>query len=197
MKEQAARAAQVEGNGMKPLMTMVAVLLGMVLAANAGADEGAKQAALRLVLSEVQAGAMGSEQYCILVFDDHRFHAEKAHSIRGKVQERRAYQGQLSDGDWNTLTAILDAKQFRELHVPAGTPALVVNDSHPYTISVARQNGFQNMEFLTKESLKPYESELKPLLQWWKSARNLARGEPNTDADSRCSLSDTVGVFSN
>jgi hypothetical protein len=74
----------------------------------------------------------------------------------------------------------------------------VVNDPHPYTISVSRQSGFQNMEFLTKESLKPYESRLKPLLQWWKSSRNLRLEESNAAAaDSRCSLSDTDGFFSN
>lgn len=98
--------------------------------------------------------------------------------------------------DWNALTAILDAKQFRELQAPRSAPALVVRNSHPYTISVARQSGFQNMEFLTKESLKPYESELKPLLRWWKSSRNLRRLESNVPVDSRCSLRDVDAIFS-
>ena len=183
---------------MKPSMTIVSVLLGISLAANAGSNEPTKGAALRLLLSEVQPGALGSEQYCMLVFDDHHFHTEKAHRIRGKDQDRKVYEGQLSDAEWNALTAIVDAKQFRELHVPPPGQALVVNDPHPYTISVSRQSGFQNMEFLTKENLKPYESRLKPLLQWWKSSRNLRLEESNAAAaDSRCSLSDADGFFSN
>jgi len=76
-------------------------------------------------------------------------------------------------------------------------PGLVVENSHPYTISVARQKGFQNMEFLTKESLKPYDSELKPLLRWWKSARDMHVPETNTDVDSRCSLTDAEAIFNN
>jgi len=88
-------------------------------------------------------------------------------------------------------------KQFRELRVAPSMPGLVVENSHPYTISVARQKGFQNMEFLTKESLKPYDSELKPLLRWWKSARDMHVPETNTDVDSRCSLTDAEAIFNN
>lgn len=187
----------VKRSSMKLPITIVCVLLAISLAANAGSDRPEKGAALRVLLSEVQPGSLGSDQYCMLVFDDHHFHAEKAHRKRGKDEERKVYQGQLSDTDWNALTAILDAKQFRELQVPPSRKVLVVEDSHPYTISVSREGGFQNMEFLTKESLKPYESELKPLLQWWKSSRNLHIGESNAEVDRRCSLSDAGGIFNN
>jgi hypothetical protein len=179
---------------MKSLIATVCVLLGITLVY---ASQSAPASTLRLLLSEVQPDALGSDQYCMLVFDDHRFHAEKARRTRGKDQERKVYEGQLSDADWEALTTIVDAKQFRELRVPPSTRALVVPDSHPYTISVRRPSGFQNMEFLTKASLKPYESELKPLLQWWKRLRNLHKTESNAPADSRCSLSDSDGIFSN
>ena len=56
-------------------MTILYVVLGIGLAANAGPTEPAKGAALRLMLSEVQPGTMASEQYCMLVFADRRFHA--------------------------------------------------------------------------------------------------------------------------
>ena len=175
-------------------MTIFSVLLGIGFLANAGSNESA---ALRLLLSEVQPGVLGTEQYCMLVFDDHRFHAERAHRKMGKDRERRVYEGRLSDSDWEALIAILDGKQFRELRVPPSVPTLVVHDSHPYTISVARQKGFQNMEFLTKESLRPYESELKPLLRWWNSSRSGHMPESEAPVDSRCSLSDAAGVFNN
>ena len=178
-------------------MTILSVVLGIGLLANAGPNEAAKAAALRLLLSEVQPGSMASEHYCMLVFDNHRFHAERAHRTRGKDQERKVYEGQLSDTDWNALSEIIDTKQFRELRVPPTPPALVVHDSHPYTISVARPSGFQNMEFLTKESLKPYESQVKPLLQWWKSSRGIRMPESEAPADSRCALTDPNAVFNN
>lgn len=182
---------------MKLRITMLSVLLGISLAAGAGSSEPANKAALRLVLSEVQPGALSSSQYCMLVFDDHNFHAEKAYTTNGKDRTRKVYQGRLSDADWNALTAILDAKAFRDLYVPPSSPTLVTEGLHPYAISVARQKGFQNMEFMSKESIKPYESKLKPLLEWWKSARNQRLAESGAAADDRCALSDSTPVFNN
>ena len=179
-------------------IAIVSVLLAVGLVAIASSDQANRNSTpLRLLISEVQPGMSASQQYCMLVFDDHTFHAEKAHRIRGKDEERKVYEGRLSDADWNALTEILEAQNFRELRIPPSRPTLVVEDSHPYTISVARQNGFQNMEFLTKESLKPYESELKPLLRWWKSARDVRTLASNAVLDSRCSLTDTNGIFTN
>ena len=180
---------------MKSSITILSVVLGISFLAYAGSKE--HPAELRLLLSEVQPGALGTEQYCMLVFDDHSFHSERAHRKLGKDQERAVYEGKLSDNDWDALTAIIDAKQFRELKVPESAPTLVVNDPHPYTISVARRGGFQNMEFLTKASLKPYESELKPLLRWWSSSRSAHMSESEAPPDRRCALNDSTGVFSN
>lgn len=182
---------------MKFQLTIFSVLLGIGLLAYAASDQTAKSDALRLLISEVQPSMAASEQYCMLVFDDHRFHVEKARRTRGKDQDRKVYEGRLSDGDWGALNEILDAKDFRQLRVPPSMPTLVVQNSHPYTISVARQKGFQNMEFLSKESLKPYQSELKPLLRWWKTAREAHMPETNGGADSRCALNDANAIFNN
>ncbi len=182
---------------MKLPITILSVLLGISLLANAGSSEPANKAALRLVLSEVQPGALSSAQYCMLVFDDHNFHAEKAYSTNGKDRKRSVYQGRLSDAEWNALTAILDAKPFRDLYVPPSAPTLVTEGLHPYAISVARQKGFQNMEFMSKESLKPYRAKLKPLLEWWKSARSQSLPQSNAAVDSRCALSHPGAVFNN
>jgi len=180
---------------MKTVARVLIVFLGMILLANAGSAE--QGAALHVLLSEVRPGSMGTEHYCMLVFDDHHFHAEKALRRLGKDRERMVYEGQLSDSDWSALTAIVDAKQFRELRVPPSPPALVVSDPHPYTISVARSGGFQNMEFLTKASLKPFEAEVKPLLRWWDVSRNQRTTPSEAPVDARCSLNDATGIFSN
>ncbi len=176
-------------------MTILSFVLAIGLAASAGSNETAKGAALRLLLSEVQPGPMATQQYCMLVFDDRHFHAEKAERKLGKDRERKVYEGQLSDTDWNALIAILDTKEFRELKVPPSGALLVIQNAHPYTISVAREKEFQNMEFLTQESLKPYESQVKPLLRWWKLSRSGHMVESNAPVDSRCSLSNDNAVF--
>lgn len=182
---------------MKPYVTIFSVLLGLSLGAHAGSDSQAKGPALRLLMSEVQPGVLDSEQYCMLVFDDQHFHAEKAHLMHGKDRDRKVYEGRLSDADWKELIAILDAKAFRDLYVRPSGPALVVQDLHPYTISVGRGNRYQNMEFLSKKSLRPYESELKPLLQWWKSSRNPRIPSSGAAPDSRCAPSEGNPIFSN
>jgi len=60
------------------------------------------------------------------------------------------------------------------------------------TISVAREAKYQNMEFLDNKSRKPYESQLKPLLGWWKAFRGGHMAESSAPPDSRCSLNSVL-----
>ena len=172
-------------------------LLGVGLAAAVvGQNDVAKSAAVRLQLNEVQAGSMASEQYCTVVFADRHFHSEKASLSRGKDRERKVYEGELSETDWNALGGIIDSDGFRALNVPQGVPPLVIQDAHSVTISVARGAKFQNMEFLDNKSRKPFDTQLKPLLQWWKSLRGEHPTESKAGPDARCALDSTHGVFS-
>jgi hypothetical protein len=174
----------------------LAFLLGLGLATTACLAQTTTAPALWLLVNEVQPGAMSTEQYCTLVFMDHHFHTEKASLHRGKESERKIYEGNLADADWNALSGILDSKEFRELKVPPSVPPLVMQDTHPYNISVARDGIFQNMEFIDGKSLKPYEPEIKPLLQWWKSFRGRRTAESNAPADSRCALDNSHAIVS-
>jgi len=152
--------------------------------------------ALRLLLNEVQAGSMASEQYCTLIFDSHRFHTEKASRKLGQDRDRRVFEGEIPEADWKALDAIIDSTEFRKLNVPPSVTPLIVEDAHTITISVARDAKFQNMEFLDNKSRKPYESQLNPLLKWWKSFRSATKTPSNVPADSRCALDSTHAVFS-
>jgi len=168
----------------------------MSLSFAAGSGDVAKGPSLRLFFSEVQAGAMASEHFCALVFADRRFHYERASRSVGRDRDRKVYEGELTQTDWDALTGILDNKEFRDLNVPQGVPPVVIEDAHTVTISVARGNQFQNMEFLDNKSRKPYESQLKPLLRWWKSFRSTRMQESKAQPDARCSLDSSHGVFS-
>ncbi len=171
------------------------ILLGLGLATIAGSGQVPAKPAIRLLLSEVMPGAMSADQYCTLVFADHRFHSEKASRHHGKDVERKVYEGELSEAEWNALGGILDSKEFRELKVPQSVPPLVMQDTHPYTISVARDRSYQNMEFLDSKSLKPYEPQIKPLLQWWKSLRGRRLPESNAPASEKCALDSTHAII--
>jgi hypothetical protein len=61
---------------------------------------------------------------------------------------------------------------------------------------VARDNKYQNMEFLDKKSRKPYESQLKPLLSWWKTLRGGHMVESKAEPNPQCSLDSTHPIFS-
>jgi len=171
------------------------LMLGLGLTATAGSGQTPTHTALKVFLNEVQPGVMSAPQYCTLVFADHRFHSEKADIKKGRAIDRKVYEGQLTDSDWNALVAIVDSKEFRDLKVPGTVPPLVMQDTHPYTISVARDQDFQNMEFLDNKSLKPYESQVKPLLQWWKSLRGRHTPESSAPPDPKCALDSTHAIY--
>ena len=164
---------------------------------NSQARQEQKEPSLRLMLSEVQPGAMSSEHDCMLVFDNRTFHAEKASRHVGRDQDRKVFEGNLSDADWNALDGILESDGFRKLNVPPGYVPLVVQNVHPFTISVQRGNGYQNLDFVDENSRKPYDSQLKPLFQWWKSVRGRRMTVSEAAADSRCKLDSSRGVVSN
>ena len=174
----------------------ISFLLVLGLTATAGSGQAPASAPLKIFLNEVQPGVMSAPQYCTLVFANRRFHSERADIKQGSDTGRKIYEGQLSDSDWNALVAVIDSPGFRDLKVPQTVPPLVMQDTHPYTISVARDNNFQNMEFLDNKSLKPYESQVKPLLQWWKSFRARRIPESSAHADARCALDKTHAIFS-
>jgi hypothetical protein len=171
-------------------------VLGIGLAAAVGQNNAATGASVRLQINEVQAGSMAAEQFCTVVFADRHFHTEKASRSRGKDTDRKVFEGTLSEADWNALGGILDSDSFRALNVPQGVPPLVIQNAHTVTISVARDAKFQNMEFLDNQSRKPYDAQLKPLLQWWKSFRGSRQPESHAAPDARCSLDSTHAVFS-
>lgn len=175
---------------------LLAAFFGLCHVAVRASAQNPAGPALRFVISEVQAGTMASEQYCLLVFSDRHYHYEKANRKTGVDRIRKVYEGPLSDADWTALDGILESKDFRDLKGPEDVPPLVIQDAHTYTISVARGATFQNMEFIDKRSRKPYETQLKPLFGWWKSFRGGRMAESKNPPDSRCALDSTRPIFS-
>jgi hypothetical protein len=174
---------------------LFAFLFTMGFAALAASAQQPAHASIKLFLNEVQPGQLTASQYCTLVFTDHHFHSEKADIKHGQDSSRKIYEGQLSDNEWNSLVAIIDSPGFRDLKVPRTVPPLVMQDTHPYTIAVARDKDFQNMEFLDGKSLKPYEPQIKPLLQWWKPVRGRRMPESSASPSPQCSLDSNHAVY--
>jgi hypothetical protein len=175
---------------------ILCIFLGVAFSGNGQTQETKKGAPLRLLLSEMRPGSMSSEQYCMLVFDDHHFHAEKAILSNGKDRERKIYEENLSDADWNTLNRILENDGLRKLNVKPGYAPLAMQGVHPLAISVRRETEFQNLEFADDSSRKPYDAQLKPLFQWWKTTRSRRMPVSEAPVDSRCTPDSSRGIFS-
>ncbi len=168
----------------------------LLLSLEAAALDGKSEpASIRLFLSEVEPSSMSADHYCTVVFSDHRFHSEKAVLHHGKDLDRKVFEGELSEEQWNGLASILDNKDLRELKIPPYVPPLVMQETHPYSISIARDGHFQNFEFMDGKSLKPYQSQLKPLLQWWKTVRRQKMEPSNAPKSERCLLDNGRAVF--
>jgi hypothetical protein len=181
---------------MKRSIEYFAFVMGLGLAITSALAQVPGTPKIRLFLSEVQPGSLAADHYCTLVFTDRHFHSEKANRRNGKDVDRKIYEGELPESEWNALGGILDSKNFREIKLPASIPPLVVQDSHPYNISVARDGSYQNLEFLDGKSMKPYESQIKPLLQWWKALRGHRVPESKAPPDQSCSLDSTHAIIS-
>jgi hypothetical protein len=172
-----------------PLILLSGLAPGMGLAQTAGGLP------FQLFLSEVRPGAMATEERCTLIFPDHRFHHETASIRHGRDLERKVYEGELPEDDWRAFSAILDSKELRDLNVPRPLPAPVMQDVHILNISVAREGKFQNLEFLNDKGRKPYDSQLKPLLQWWKSFNHRPLPESHAAPNRQCSLNNNNLLF--
>ena len=178
-----------------PRLLLILLILHLGLAATAELGPPSSNAFV-LRISEVQPGALATEQRCTLVFSDRRFHHEAASSKHGRDNNRRVFEGTLSEADWNTLTGLLESKAFHDLNVPTAVAPLVTQDTHIYAISVARGGRFQNIEFLNDKSRRPYEAQLKPLLQWWKSFIGRHIAESHAPANPHCSMDANNALFS-
>jgi len=82
------------------------------------------------------------------------FHAEKASRNMGKDLRTKIFEGNLSAADWSALDGILESDGLSELNV---RPDLYLSQFRTpifFTISVKREDGFQNMEFYERQQSK-------------------------------------------
>ncbi len=180
---------------MPRLQSILYLVLLSALTPTLGQGQTAERLSFQLFLSELRPGTMAIKQHCALVFPDHRFHLETASIKHGRDLDRKVYEGDLSEADWRALGAILDAKELKGLKVAPALTSPVMQDVHIFNISVARDGKFQNLEFLNDKSRKPYDSELKPLLQWWKSLNHRHIPESHAPPNRQCALSNNNSLF--
>jgi hypothetical protein len=101
------------------------------------------------------------QDVCVLVQRNGQYHFERLHPYGIRV-----FEGMLSNGALTSLENFLTKDElFRLQQSDIGVP-LVTGDLDKLFVSVLRPAHWQNLEFDSAESRKPYEDFLDPLLKW-------------------------------
>ncbi len=172
----------------------IAFLMLLLLGAPAFPQTSAPKATFEVRISDFKSGSMASEQRCLLVFADRKYHFESAAHRGGRDLRRDVYEGELSQADWDQLSNVLDTKELRELSSPPSAATVIVENLDALTLTVKRgPDAYQNLEFLTKRSRDPYRAALKPALEWWKGFLRKRLTPSGAPPSPYCSLDNNSG----
>ena len=98
---------------------------------------------------------------CVLVRRDGQYHLERLHPYGIRV-----FEGELPNGALGSLEALLTKDRLFQLQQSDIAVPHTTGDKDQFFVSVLRLPHWQNLEFDSAESRKPYEEFLNPLLKW-------------------------------
>src|SRR5258708_25482210 len=101
------------------------------------------------------------QDVCVLVQSDGQYHLERLHPYGIRVFEGKLPNGALASLESLLMKDRLRGLQKRVIHIP-----LTTGDLDNLFVSVLHRDHWQNLEFSSAESRKPYEEFLNPLLTW-------------------------------
>lgn len=110
----------------------------------------------------------GMTNVCVLVYPDGKYRLERSfQSSQGGAPEKKVYLDQLPAGSQKQIEEILDDQKFQQ--ITTGPPrGGIIKDMDMLTVSVPREHAMQNLSFETAKERKPYDTSLKPLMNWMK-----------------------------
>jgi hypothetical protein len=110
----------------------------------------------------------GMVHTCILVQPDGHYRRERTfQGMSGGTPYVDIYMDALPDDTFKRLQAILDDTDFQKIHTPPSRGGVIPN-MDTLIVSIPREHSLQNMYFMTVNERKPYEKDLKPLMNWMK-----------------------------
>lgn len=101
------------------------------------------------------------QDVCVLVQRDGQYHLERLHPYGIRV-----FEGNLPHGAVASLESLLIKDRLLRLQQSDIDVPLITGDLDNLFVSVVRSDHWQNLEFSSTESRKPYEEFLNPLLKW-------------------------------
>ena len=101
------------------------------------------------------------QDVCVLVQRDGQYHLERLHPYGIRV-----FEGKLPNGALASLESLLMKDRLLRLQQSDIDIPLITGDLDNLFVSVLHRDHWQNLEFSSAESRKPYEEFLNPLLKW-------------------------------
>ena len=101
------------------------------------------------------------QDVCVVVQRDGQYHLERLHPYGIRV-----FEGKLPSGDLASLESLLMKDRLLRLQQSDIDVPLITGDLDNLFVSVLRPDHWQNLEFSSAESRKPYEEFLNPILKW-------------------------------
>lgn len=98
---------------------------------------------------------------CAIVRGDGLFHLESEDTNRVEVSE-----GALDDRDLTELTAMLNNNELAALTQQKIASPLLMLEKDEFLVSVLRSAVTQNLTFMDRESRRPFDSFINPLVHW-------------------------------
>ena len=101
------------------------------------------------------------QDVCVLVQRNGQYHLERLHPYGIRV-----FEGKLPNGALAALESLLMKDRLLRLQQSDIDVPLITGDLDNLFVSVLHRDHWQNLEFSSAESRKPYEEFLNPLLKW-------------------------------
>jgi hypothetical protein len=122
-----------------------------------------------------------NDSSCIIVYVDGGFHSEHEHGNRTDVWESQFDSAQLEQ-----VSGIVSTPEFRAIDHPHASSSLRIREYDLVSVDVGRGNDQQQIRFRDRDSRKPFDRELDPLLRWFADMQRAAAGRNTAAAANRC-----------
>ncbi len=140
-------------------MCVIAFIFAVLSTAWASDQQAATPAAVPYLLRMERL--QSDQDLCVLVRDDGQYHVERL-----RTSGVRLFEGKLRDGALASLNDLLTKDELLHLQQSDIAASLTTQNRDQIFVSVLRSTHWQNLEFDSAASRKPYEEFLDPLLKW-------------------------------
>ncbi|HTT22142.1 MAG TPA: hypothetical protein VMG82_24655 [Candidatus Sulfotelmatobacter sp.] len=131
----------------------------------------------------------GMTRTCVLVYPDGKYHMER--NFRGMTNsasntDTKVVLDTLPEADYKALRAVLDDGEFVAIKTGELSQDKMGKEMDTLLVSVPREHEVQNIAFNNADERKPFEKDLKPLLNFLKNLQKRKAPVAKTEKSNNC-----------